>query len=400
MKKVEKLTSEQIAKFPEYVKKWTDIGLSTQPADRPRAEAAIRYMYRAAKLPAPRIIWTTSPLVSGLARAILNNSVWASVGASVGDSVRDSVWDSVWASVRASVRDSVWASVGASVRDSVWASVGASVWASVRDSVRDSVGASVRASVGDSVRDSVGASVRDSVRASVYGQHDAGWLAFHRYFYEQCGLRNETKKLAGLWELCQSAGWILPHKNICWVSERHSTLNRDDRGRLHSVDSPALAYPDGWALYYWHGIAVTEKIIMQPESITVEQIDTEENAEVRRVMVEQYNRVRGDDGAFIRYAGGVKVDTAPAHGVTLWQRRDVFMLEMINATPEPDGSRKRYWMRVDPTRYGGEAGRNARAAVASTWAKVDSQNRIQRDDYGKPVLIFDDWRDYAPTLET
>ena len=35
--KIEKLTPEQIAKMPEYIEKWTKIGLSTEPADRPRA---------------------------------------------------------------------------------------------------------------------------------------------------------------------------------------------------------------------------------------------------------------------------------------------------------------------------------------------------------------------------
>lgn len=45
MKQITKLTSAQEARFPEFVRKWIDIGLSTQPADRPRAEKAIAGMY-------------------------------------------------------------------------------------------------------------------------------------------------------------------------------------------------------------------------------------------------------------------------------------------------------------------------------------------------------------------
>src|SRR3990172_8105141 len=120
---IERLTPEQEARFPEFIKKWTDIGLSTEPADRPRAEKAIRLMYRSADLAVPRIVWCGSPLANAL--------TWASVGASVRDGVGDSVWDGVGASVRDSVWDGVWASV--------WDSVRASVWASVWDSVRDSV---------------------------------------------------------------------------------------------------------------------------------------------------------------------------------------------------------------------------------------------------------------------
>ena len=251
--KIDRLTKEQEDRFPEFIAKWTDIGLSTAPADRPRAERAIAEMYAGAGLKLPRIVWCGSPLSQGLARDSVGASVVDSVVGSVGDSVRDSVRASVGDSVRDSVRDSVGDSVAGSVRASVGDSVRDSVRASVRDSVRDSVW--------DSVGDSVGASVGDSVRDSVYGSHDAGWLSFYDFFRDAAGLVEQTEKLHGLMELAKSAGWALPHKNICWISERHSILRRDDRGLLHCEDGPACAYPDGWAIYAWHGTRVPSEWI-------------------------------------------------------------------------------------------------------------------------------------------
>lgn len=73
--KIDKLTPEQIARFPEFVKKWTDIGLCTLPADRLRAEHGIRLAYETAKLKAPlKIVWTSSPFAQGLTRAIILDS--------------------------------------------------------------------------------------------------------------------------------------------------------------------------------------------------------------------------------------------------------------------------------------------------------------------------------------
>jgi hypothetical protein len=357
MSRIEKLRPDQIARFSEFIEEWTAIGLSTAPADRPRAEAAVRKAYKQAGLDPPKtIIWCGSPLSQGLTRAIILDkklikdfgaSVRDSVWASVGDSVRDSVWASVGDSVRASVRDSVWASV----RASVWASV----WASVGDSVGDSVRASVGDSVGASVRDSVWASVGDSVWASVYGQHDAGWLAFYRYFFEACALEPQTEKLSGLWDLCQSAGWALPHKNICWVSERHNVLCRDERGRLHSLLGPACAYPDGWAIYSVHGVRVPAYIVDAPQQISLEKIDAEQNAEIRRVMIDRYKHGKEIHGAaaYMRDAGGTRLDHDERFG-TLWHREvigdePIVMLEVVNSTREPDGSFKHYWLRVPPT---------------------------------------------------
>jgi hypothetical protein len=319
------LTAAQRVRFPEFVQKWTAIGLSTEPADRPRAEAALRLMYRQAGHKEPQIVWCGSPLSQGLTRALLldkavrasvrasvGDSVVASVRASVGDSVvasvwasvRASVWDSVGDSVRASVRASVWDSVGASVRASVgasvWASVGASVWDSVGASVWDSVRDSVRASVGDSVRASVRASVGDSVVASVgdsvYGAHEANGLAFYDYFGDACHLTDLVAPLAGLSELAKSAGWVLPHKGVCWVSERHRVLGRDERGQLHCETGPAVKYPDGWSIYAWHGIRVPADAIETPaRQITLDRVLNERNAEVARVLMRRAPAPLWDD---------------------------------------------------------------------------------------------------------
>ena len=269
--KITKLTEQQMARMGEFVEKWTNIGLSCEPANRPEAERGIKTAYEIVGLSHPKkIVWCGSPLSQGLTRAFVfgskpsevavEASVWASVGASVRDSVGASVWDSVWASVG----------------DSVWASVGDSVWASVRDSVRASV------------RDSVEASVRDSV----YGQHEAGWLSFYDYFKEVCSLEAETMQLCGLLQVAKSAGWWLPHQKICWVSERPSVLHRDNRGRLHCDIGPSLMYPDGWSTWSWHGVTVTQEIIEQPERITIDSITKEENTEIKRIMIERFGWMR------------------------------------------------------------------------------------------------------------
>lgn len=225
---INKLTDAQIARFPEFIQKWTDIGLCTLPADRLRAEHGIRLAYESANLKAPlKITWTTSPLAQALTRA--------------------------------SVRDSVRASVGASVRDSVWDSVGASVWASVRDSVWD----------------------------SGYGQHDANWIGFYDFFRRACLLESQTEALMGLTEITESAGWYLPHEHICWIAERHRRVCRNRRGQLHSHDGMAVEYPDGWGLWAWNGVRVNEQIILKPDTLQPEQIAKETNAQVRQVMVER-----------------------------------------------------------------------------------------------------------------
>lgn len=275
--KIEKLTPAQDHRKAEFIRKWTDIGLCTAPADRPRAEAAIVAAYAAVGKPAPKIVWCGSPLSQGMTRAIILDEKFAA-------------------------------------------------------KLKQLIGEKAKAIKPGA---SVGASVRDSVGASGYGQHDAHWLGFIEYFREVCGLIGETEKAQGLTELAKSAGWFLPHENICWVSERHHLLERDERGRLHCLTGPAIAYPDGWAVYAVHGVRLPAWIIEHPEQITVAKIDAESNAEIRRVMIERY----GADKYMLD--SGAKPIQRDRCGIlyrkTVPGDEDLVMVRVLNSTPEQDG---------------------------------------------------------------
>jgi hypothetical protein len=60
------------------------------------------------------------------------------------------------------------------------------------------------------------------------------------------------------------------------------------------------------------------------------------------------------------------------------------MVRVTNATMEPDGTFKDYWIRVDPKSYAGL--KTAHAAVASTWRKADGSMLFERpEDYNCEV---------------
>src|SRR5215472_1375565 len=76
------LTESQRARFPEWRDRWIAAGLSTEPADRTRAEAAYRACYRYTGLDdGVPIVWVESPIVGALAAAISTELLGAGVGA-------------------------------------------------------------------------------------------------------------------------------------------------------------------------------------------------------------------------------------------------------------------------------------------------------------------------------
>ena len=145
----------------------------------------------------------------------------------------------------------------------------------------------------------VGDQVGAQVWAASYGSHDASWLTFYEYFRVEMDLP-ECERLAGVVATAKSCGWWWPFVNLAIVTAKPVALCRDGEGRLHCEDGLALTYPDGWGVYAWHGVRVPSTVILSPETITAELIAEEENAEVRRVMMERMGWERFCDSAKMR----------------------------------------------------------------------------------------------------
>ncbi len=84
--------------------------------------------------------------------------------------------------------------------------------------------------------------------------------------------------------------------------------HRDGTRILHNEHHAALE-SDVENLYFWHGVIVPAFVVVKPEWITTDHILKEQNAEVRRVMLERFGAER-----FVREAGGTVVHEADLHG--------------------------------------------------------------------------------------
>jgi hypothetical protein len=63
-------------------------------------------------------------------------------------------------------------------------------------------------------------------------------------------------------------------------------LQRDRQHRLHCETGPAVAYPDGWELYFWHGQQIPGSFIRKRDELDPALALTWHNLEHRRVLCE------------------------------------------------------------------------------------------------------------------
>jgi hypothetical protein len=219
-------------------------------------------MYEAGGLPPPeKIVWFDSPMAMCVKFKKTNTRL-----------VQNAVRNAVWSVVQGTISGTVSGAVRNAVRDAVW----------------DVVGDTVSSAVGDAVHGAVGGAVHGAVHGAVwntvYGSYEAHWLSQYDYYREVLGLVKETDRLTGLFELAKSCGWIIPCKKVCYASERHNVLNRDNQGKLHCVDGPAVRYPDGWSIYSDHEVVVPEKVVTDPEGFTFKELKELKMHEVKVVL--------------------------------------------------------------------------------------------------------------------
>lgn len=210
----------------------------------------------------------------------------------------------------------------------------------------------------------------------IYGTWDFYWTYHYRFGLEldpNMYEKSDQQEIETVIAFAKAVPLCLCYDNAIIVSARPIRLTFAPDERLHNDSVAAIEYADGTAIYAWNDVNVPEWVILYPEKITVDIIEAEANAEIRRIMIERYGLQRYliDSKAEI-----IHKDTDPQNGdQRVLYRKEVkedepiIMVHVKNSTPEPDGSIKDYFIRVPP------AITTAGSAVAWTFGLNESEYR-------------------------
>jgi hypothetical protein len=384
------ITDAEKVALDAHAKKWIANAMNTAPVDPVRISSAVRDLYRVSGLKEPRVVVVSSPRImafaGGFASAILwlrKNKAPPKKPAKAIQSVDPELWRATDRAIRAAI--------GMKPLDQSPTGVtfapeeGNRTFVHLADTLAAEFGGT---------RDLFMECAANWWRMYQGGNMWSSWDCYLTAFRDVIGLRLPEYEKYAAWEACAiEGGFRFMHEEFCIVSDRPDILTVDERNRPHGEAGPSHRWRDGWSLYYWHGVQVNKQIVEHPETITVAQIRTESNAEVRRVMTERYGYERYCADAKLE-----KVDECPAdHPIIglrtarLWRDDGgLTLLDVLNSSPEPDGSVRRYVIAVDAEAYDGRAGRECLAASASTWRK--------RSD--PMALFFPSPEAYSPILES
>ncbi|WP_222721420.1 DUF6745 domain-containing protein [Actinomadura sp. HBU206391] len=321
----------------EIREEWLGLALSTLPADRPAAEAAISELYGLIGLAPPRFHWVSSPAA---ALATVPPGIRLRPSESV-DRMAD--WPVPPRLVRL-MRD-LCRELDSQVR---W--VHQPMDQLIRQEVRSSLARSSDSALVRSLR-----AAHDSPyhpATAWYGAQCVSWVAHYDALRRVAGVvftPEQNRRLEPWAVVARSCGWWWPREGVCVISERPVTLHTEvwgDAGevRLHRADGPAIRYADGWDAYAWHGTTVPSWVVTDP---SVRRIDEEPNVEVRRCAIEHIGWASYIDQARLRLVGSAPDPGNPGSQLRLYDmRKETRVLLAVNGSVERDGHRRRYGLTV------------------------------------------------------
>ncbi len=141
-------------------------------------------------------------------------------------------------------------------------------------------------------------------------------------------------------------------------------------------------WPEGTAFWFIHGVRVTQQIVEAPETMTAKQISEIDNAEIRRIAIERFG-----EGRFISELGVKPIardDWGELFRAELPGDEPLVLCRVKNYTPEPDGSARVFFLRVDPQcrlmfgngKYGEAQKLTPLNAIGSTWGLTGDEYAV------------------------
>jgi hypothetical protein len=129
---------------------------------------------------------------------------------------------------------------------------------------------------------------KDFIYNRGFGNHDAGWISFYDYMEEVVGIEL-PEEFSHIRELAKKFNWqfVCPEKRMVYLSKMPTEVHMEN-GLLHNDNGPSVRYADGFSVYSLEGHRVTEQIVMSPETLTIDQIHAEQNADIQAIMINRF----------------------------------------------------------------------------------------------------------------
>ena len=322
---IKSLTKKQESKIPYYVDKW--IAQASKPMNHDNAIKACKKLYKNMGEDLELVIFGFSPLNTAMLNALFNIIIKndsKSTKSQIRSQIHSQIWSQLWSQLRSQLDSQIWSQLHSQL-------------------------------------DSQFKNLNTRWYMCIYWLLWCGWYDYGKYI----GIKFDEEKYNDFMNFTSEVNFIIPYKNIAFISEKPIQINWDNNNMLHNDSDLAVKYSDGYGMAMVHGVKVPDYVVLEPNKITAKDIEAEGNAEVRRVKIDKYGQSR-----YLIDSGAKEIhrdDWGVLYRKDVPDDEPIVMVKVVNTTPEPDGTFKDYFIRVP------QETERAKQAVAWSFRKTEEE---------------------------
>ncbi|MBD2354190.1 hypothetical protein H6G41_06050 [Tolypothrix sp. FACHB-123] len=284
-----KLTPEQEAFISVYRHKWRKITLSTERIDRQKAEAAVKAIYAVIDYETPKIIFADSPyaacnlMLNRLSPQFIENSANEPSGIGLLFSAH------LYLEILRKLTQQLSQQAIIRLHKSFYSGINPQFYHVIFNNLINKLSNLEDEQVTDYSR-----WIKIQLGECFIPEFYVHWLTGFDFFISVLNLVDPPKEWQVFQFLIKECGWLFAYDDICIICDRPLQIRFDNQNRLHAEGEPAIEYVDGYKLYSYHGVTLPEKYgKLHPQQWRSQWLLTEENAELRRVLIQGigYSRI-------------------------------------------------------------------------------------------------------------
>ena len=279
---IDKLTKEQEDSFPHFVTKWTTVGQSTGVCDLSKAKPLIKQIHKNAKLIAPKYFFHfKNPLNMIQSIAIVKALEKFDINKNYGSDVFPEEFQN-WMNAF----EQTFTQYSEQYKNLDWS----------KPNLKENMIAFIaNYFAGKNPKDVI----KQYENEVLYGNHEAHNLAYYDFFYTHFKF-DFIEPLLPFFDLAEHLGWWSAQGEIVFLSDKPLEISFDQNGRIHNTEKPAIVYGDDFYLCVVEDLVVEDHVVLNPETITIKEINSEENVEIRRIKMQQYGMEKYFDNAKVK----------------------------------------------------------------------------------------------------
>ena len=322
---INKLTKEQELQIPKTIEKWRS--MASKPMDHVKAIEYTGKLYKLMWLEQPLIIFGFSPMNTVLLCELFfrlvkeDKDLFRKLYSQLGSQLRSQLGSQLGSQLRSQLRSQLDSQLDdqldGQLYSQLYSQLDGQLYSQLYSQLRSQLGSQLYSQLDGQTNNDIIKSINSNWYLAIFWLSWCGWYEYGK----SIGVEFDNDKYDLFVNFNSEVNFIIPYKNICFISEKPTDIHWKDNN-LHKDGDMAVKYSDGYGMHFLNGVKVPEYLAMTPEGeLNIDFFTKETNADIKAEFIRKYGIDR------MKHLGK-SIDNHKNHNQNWWSKSEYELIDM------------------------------------------------------------------------